>query len=144
MANTMRWLTALNLLGLVCLTAPVQAAALALEQELTGGSSRAWFEGSALPPGPTHASCDTPDSFTFETTHHLTIDRCIGGRWTSSRHAWRLEGAAPRTQLHISTLGLYVIIGERGAPGANNRRLSLHPAGDAPGRQSIELEAFEN
>jgi len=138
MGNTMRWLAALLT---VCVTAPGSAPASTLEQELTGGSSRAWFEARASPPG---ASCATPDSFTFETTHHLTIDRCIGGHRTSSRHGWRLEGAAPKAQLHISALGLYAIIDEPGAPGTNSRRLSLHPVGDPPGRQAIELEALEN
>jgi len=138
MGNTMRWLAALLT---VCVTAPGPASASTLEQELTGGSSRAWFEARASPPG---ASCGTPDSFTFEATHHLTIDRCTGGHRTSSRHAWRLEGAAPQVRLHISALGLYAIIDEPGAPGTSSRRLSLHPAGDAPGRQSIELEALEN
>ena len=103
-----------------------QAAETALEQELTGGSSRAWMEEGGPVPARAGAGCGMPDSFTFATTREVLVGRCIQGRPVSTRYTWRVEIRDGRTSLIVTGLGDYAVMdAEPDAQGA--RRLLLRP-----------------
>ncbi len=131
------WLVGIaGLLGLA--TAPCAACAeVSLEQQLTGGSSRAWTLHKVVRPPIAGDGCTSGATYTFAASHDLQVTRCQHGRLVASHHAWTVQTDQEGTlTLVITGVGTYAAVVRDARPGP--RRLRLHaksvmtgwPAGD--------------
>lgn len=126
------WLAGVaGLLGLAA--APCAACAeTSLEQQLTGGSSRAWTLHEVVRPPIAGDACTSGATYTFAASHDLQVTRCQHGRLAASHHAWTVrtdqEGAPT---LVITGVGSYAATIRDARP--DPRRLRLHPSSVMPG-----------
>ncbi len=126
------WLAGIaGLLGLAVAPCAV-GAEISLEQQLTGGSSRAWTLHEVVRPPLAGDGCTSGATYTFAASHDLQVTQCQHGHLVASHHAWTVrtdqEGALT---LVITGVGTYAATVRDARPGP--RRLRLHPWNVMPG-----------
>lgn len=137
------WLAGIaGLLGLAA--APCAACADdTFEQQLTGGSSRAWNLHEIVRLPTAGDGCVSGATYTFATSHDLQVTRCQHGRFVTSHHAWTVrtdqEGALT---LVITGVGTYAAGIQDAQPGP--RRLWLHTKSVMPGWPAGDEELYMN
>ncbi len=131
-----------GLLGLA--VAPCAACAeTSLEQQLTGGSSRAWTLHELVRPPVAGDSCTSGATYTFAASHDLQVTRCQDGRLVASHHAWTVSnGVDGAPTLVITGIGTYEATFQHPRPGP--RQLRLHPRRAVPGWPSGDEELHMN
>ena len=124
-----RWLVSIaGLLGLAAAPCTVDA----IEQQLTGGSSRAWNLHDIVRSPTAGDGCTSGATYTFAVSHDLQVTRCQRGHLVTSHHAWTVQTDKEGTlTLVITGVGTYAAAVQDGLPGP--RRLQLHPRSVIPG-----------
>jgi hypothetical protein len=107
-----------------------------LERQMTGGSSRAWtLRPLARPPSP-GKGCGLGETYTFDTSHKLTINKCRSGEVVADRHGWSIStNGEGGPILAITGMNAYSLTIHTPRHGARLMRLHVdaqpgHPAGD--------------
>lgn len=135
------WLAGIaGLLGLAAAPCAV-CAETGLEQQLTGGSSRAWTLRGIVRPPVAGDSCTSGATYTFAASHDLQVTRCQHGHLVASHHAWTIrtdQGGAPT--LVITGVGTYAARVQDARPGP--RRLQLHARSVMPGWPAGDEELY--
>lgn len=100
------------------------------EQQLTGGSSRAWTLQRFVQPAGAGNACSAGEIYTFAATHELTVSRCTDGRVVPSHHSWSISGTdGDAATLAIDGVGIFLLRFDR--PGAGGYRMRLRAKGAA-------------
>lgn len=110
-----------------------------LERQVTGGSSRAWTLHRftrATPPGD---GCRSGETYTFDTSHELTINRCLDGKAVASRHGWSISTLGRGGPvLAITGMDAYSLTFHAFRQGGRLMRLRAEDAG--PGKPASDKE----
>ncbi len=124
-----RWLAGIaGLLGL----AAAPCTADVIEQQLTGGSSRAWNLHEIVRSPTAGDGCTSGATYTFAVSHDLQVTRCQRGHLVTSHHAWTVQTDKEGTlTLVVTGVGTYAAAVLHSLPGP--RRLQLHPRSVIPG-----------
>lgn len=122
------------------------SAQVVLENELTGGSSRAWVLHEIVRTPIAGTACLSGAIYTFTVSHDLQVTQCQAGHLATSHHTWTvhddLEGA---TTLIVTGIGTYAVTLQDARPGPGPRRLRIQARDTGPGWPADEnLHANEN
>lgn len=130
--QAMRCLGAAIVWLLTSAAAPHAAAAeAALEQVLSGGSSRAWVLHEIVRPPIAGTECVSGAIYTFTVSHDMQVTRCQAGHLATSRHTWAIQKEGSATTLVVTGIGTYAVTLQDAGPGP--RRLRFHALVAAPG-----------
>ncbi len=112
-----------------------------LEQQLTGGSSRAWVLHRIVRPPVASDACVSGATYTFAASHDLQVTRCQDGRLATSHHAWAVQGGqGDAPTLVVTGMGTYTVMLRDARPGP--RLLHLHARSTLPGWPGGDEELY--